>query len=213
MSSYFVSISLLLILSLGCAHSSIEAGPVAVEKCEGRAPSGLIDCMRALKKRLGLKTAPTFIPGPANETDAERLERFRRVPQIPDVWPTDFQYRALYVGQGRSRVDSRSMYTGGLGPCVGLAILNYTNKTGMISHIDALTNVDLIFEAYLRDLGSGDLSAVVTDQHVFADPPHGIDDLLKVIRMLDKYKIPIQYRKATQSTEQLGINPKHLEFY
>ncbi len=213
MSSNLVSISFLLFFSLGCAHSSIEAGPVAVEKCEGRAPSGLIDCIRALKKRLGFKTPPTFIPGPLNETDAERLERFRRVPQIPDVWPTDFQYKALYVNQGRTRVDSRAMYTGGLGPCVGLAILNYTNRTGMISHIAAVTNVDLIFEAYLRDLGSGDLSAVVTDQYVFANPPHGINDLLKVLRMLDKYKIPIQYRKATQSTEQLGIDPKRLKFY
>lgn len=154
--------------------------------------------------------------GAGSDYRAERLARFNRGPQIPDFTfrqeteVTEGSHHYVDIGHG-ALSSSDILYTNGMWPCVGVAILNRTNNSAILLHASAPEDVERVLPHLLLQMGVGEIEAVIAGGD---GTPGSRETLYRILLTLDDRHIPVVgHRPNDSGIDSLAVDPSTGTFF
>ncbi len=117
-----------------------------------------------------------------------------------------------YVDIGHGAFSTQEiLYTNGMWPCVGVAVLNRTNGRAVLLHASAPEDVEKMLPGLLVQLGSGETEAVIAGGD---GSPGSRETLYRILLTLDNSQVPVTgHRPNDGGIDSLAVDPANGRFY
>lgn len=151
-----------------------------------------------------------------------QLSRYRKTPLFTPFRQREAPKSYIKVGMDEAKAASQPLITTGIGPCIGVAILNRKTQKGALMHLSSSPlgfDVEKSFSEIMAQLGAGEKEAVVAGGYL--DISESYQTLLRVLSLLDGHQVTITGRRFNRDyfqdgnspADSLGVDPRSGRFY
>ncbi len=139
------------------------------------------------------------------------LRQFEKLPTLPPYNEPSFATdKNLLVSQGNGKASSGPLFTVGMMPCVGVAVLNKNTKKAFLIHADAITDIDKLMRTLVPQVGSGQMEAVIAGG---SPDPGSVDTLYRLLNSLKEQNIKVIGYRPNPGIDSLAVDPQTGKFF